>query len=108
MNIPKYSKLFIQIVRETSVLESDCPGNVRYPWMECGISSCRRAILLILKSTPIHRHLKSSLSFVTLTFGTWSLRSWVASPDDGQTDGRSGNDTSQRCSYSETLIGSHR
>jgi len=30
MNIPKYSKLFIQIVRETSVRESDCPGNVRY------------------------------------------------------------------------------
>jgi len=28
MNIPKYSKLFIQIVRETSVRESDCPGNV--------------------------------------------------------------------------------
>ena len=33
--IPKYSKLFIQIVRETSVRESDCPGNVRYP------DSCR-------------------------------------------------------------------
>ena len=31
MNIPKYSKLFIQIVQETSVRESDCPGNVRYP-----------------------------------------------------------------------------
>jgi len=36
MNIPKYSKLFIQIARETSfretsVQESDCPGNVRYP-----------------------------------------------------------------------------
>jgi len=31
MNIPKYSKLFIQIVRETSFWESDCPGNVRYP-----------------------------------------------------------------------------
>jgi len=35
MNIPKYSKLFIQIVRETSVREtsvreSDCPGNVLY------------------------------------------------------------------------------
>jgi len=30
MNIPKYSKLFIRIVRETSVRESDCPGNVRY------------------------------------------------------------------------------
>ena len=29
--IPKYSKLFIQIVRETSFRESDCPGNVRYP-----------------------------------------------------------------------------
>jgi len=28
MNIPKYSKLFIQIVRETSVRERDCPGNV--------------------------------------------------------------------------------
>jgi len=28
MNIPKYSKLFTQIVRETSVRESDCPGNV--------------------------------------------------------------------------------
>jgi len=30
MNIPKYSKLFIQIVRETSVQENDCPGNVLY------------------------------------------------------------------------------
>jgi len=30
MNIPKYSKLFIQIVLETSVRESECPGNVRY------------------------------------------------------------------------------
>jgi len=40
MNIPKYSKLFIQmsgkrpsgkrLIRETSVRESDCPGNVRY------------------------------------------------------------------------------
>jgi len=30
MNIPKYSKLFVQIVRETSVRESDCPGNVLY------------------------------------------------------------------------------
>jgi len=30
-NIPKYSKLFIQIVRETSVRESDCLGNDRYP-----------------------------------------------------------------------------
>jgi len=30
MNIPKYSKLFIEIVRETSVRESDCPGNVLY------------------------------------------------------------------------------
>ena len=28
MNIPKYSKLFIQIIRETSVQESDCTGNV--------------------------------------------------------------------------------
>jgi len=33
MNIPKYSKLFIQIVQETSVWEtsvreSDCPGKV--------------------------------------------------------------------------------
>jgi len=38
MNIQKYSKLFIQIVRETSfretsVRESDCLGNVRYPSM---------------------------------------------------------------------------
>ena len=32
MNIPKYSNLFIQIVRETSVRESDCLGNVRYPY----------------------------------------------------------------------------
>jgi len=31
MNIPNYSKLFIQIALETSVRESDCPGNVRYP-----------------------------------------------------------------------------
>ena len=36
MNNPRYSKLFIHIVRETSVREttvrkSDCPGNVRYP-----------------------------------------------------------------------------
>ena len=30
MNIPKYSKLFIQIVQETSVRENDCPGNVLY------------------------------------------------------------------------------
>jgi len=35
MNNPKYSKLFIHIVRETSVREtsvreSDCPGNVHY------------------------------------------------------------------------------
>jgi len=35
MNIPKYSKLFIQIVRETSiretsVRENDCQGNVLY------------------------------------------------------------------------------
>jgi len=30
MNNPKYSKLVIQIVRETSVRESDCPGNVLY------------------------------------------------------------------------------
>jgi len=29
MNIPKYSKLFIQIVREMSIRESDCPRNVR-------------------------------------------------------------------------------
>jgi len=40
MNIPKYSKLFIQIVRETScpetsVRESDCPGNVNYPLWKC-------------------------------------------------------------------------
>jgi len=43
MNIPKYSKLFIQIVRETScpgfretsVRESDCPGNVNYPFWKC-------------------------------------------------------------------------
>jgi len=31
INIPKYSKLFLRIVRKTSVRESDCPGNVRYP-----------------------------------------------------------------------------
>jgi len=31
MKKPKYSKLFIQIVWETSVRESDYPGNVRYP-----------------------------------------------------------------------------
>jgi len=35
INIQKYSKLFAQIVREmfvreTSVRESDCPGNVLY------------------------------------------------------------------------------
>jgi len=30
MNIPKYSKLFIQIVWETSVWESACPGNILY------------------------------------------------------------------------------
>ena len=40
MNIPKNSKLFIQIVRETSVREtsvreSDCPGNVRYLTGRC-------------------------------------------------------------------------
>ena len=35
MNIPKYSKLFIQIVRETSARETDCPGNVRYPGVLC-------------------------------------------------------------------------
>ena len=29
MNIPKYSKLFIQIVRETSVRETSCTGNNR-------------------------------------------------------------------------------
>ena len=33
MNIPKCSKLFVQIVRETSVRESDCLGNVRYPFV---------------------------------------------------------------------------
>jgi len=30
MNIPKYSKLFIQIVWEMSVRESDCPRNFFY------------------------------------------------------------------------------
>ena len=40
MNIPKYSKLFIQIVRETSVRvtsvrENDCPGNVCKANVQC-------------------------------------------------------------------------
>ena len=42
MNIPKYSKLLIQIAWETSVRESHCPGNVRYPcsWLWFSIHSC--------------------------------------------------------------------
>jgi len=52
MNIPKYSKLFIQIVRETSctgntdesghadVRESDCPGKVLYGKRVVWESSC--------------------------------------------------------------------
>jgi len=77
MNIPKYSKLFIQMVRETSVREtpvresgclgnvlsgnrlvressvreSDCPGNVRYPLLHYlgKLKSHKFAILMHVK-----------------------------------------------------------
>jgi len=45
MNIPKYSKLFIQIVRETSVRKSDCPGNVLYGKRLVRESSCLGNVL---------------------------------------------------------------
>jgi len=62
MNIPKYWKLFIQIVRETSVRETsarecDCPGNVRYP------SGALYALKYRLVTTPHSIH---ASSFVTL------------------------------------------
>ena len=45
MNIPKYSKLFIQIIRETSVRENDCPGNVLYGNHLVRESSCPGKVL---------------------------------------------------------------
>ena len=59
MHIPKYSKLFIQIVwetsvRDTSVRESDCPGkrplpgNTIHVWRRCGLLSNYLEHLLLL------------------------------------------------------------
>ena len=45
VNIPKYSKLFIQIIRETSVRENDCPGNVLYGNHLVRESSCPGKVL---------------------------------------------------------------
>jgi len=57
MNIPKYSKLFIQIVLETSVRESDCPGNVSYPSRRCLPRRWRTGwtYLLVVSSTQFSR-----------------------------------------------------
>jgi len=45
--IPKYSKLFIQIVWETSVRENDCPGNV--------LSGKRLSRKVIVRETSVTR-----------------------------------------------------
>jgi len=60
MNIPKYSKLFIQIARETSVRKSDCPGNVRYPLSTWVLKACIAGM-----STIIAKLMNASLNSVT-------------------------------------------
>ena len=44
MNIPKHRKLFLQIVRETSVRESDGPGFVREIIDESGHADVRESV----------------------------------------------------------------
>jgi len=76
MNMPKCSKLFIQIVtetsvRETSVWENDCLGNVRYPQL----SACTPLYPTFgwLSSPPLIDNTESGLrnpyGFLTLNHG---------------------------------------